>query len=462
MFQVSRAAAMVTRRQRQASGEDVRSQAREKLFAPERCAMSRRRLLLVAVHYPPIQDSSGVHRSLAFSKYLPEFGWDVTVLTVHSRAHEKVLSTNLRYIPQGVEVLRAPAWDAARHFAIAGRYPSMLAIPDRWSSWIPFAIIVGTRALRGKKFDAIFSTFPIASAHVIACKLHRRARLPWIADFRDPMVTTTYPAAPSMRARWSRIESKVMHEASRVTVTTPGAANYYRRTYGDLPNTRVVVIENGFDEEMFPGAAPTRPQHDDATGPAVLLHSGVLYIGDRNPLAFFRALRRLVDARVVDSKSVQVRLRASGFEDHYRAVLQELELPDIVRLLPPVPYAEALQEMREASALLLFQGTASAAQIPAKAYEYLYAGRPILGLSDPRGDTGQLLRRFGIPGISALEDEDGIFEMLKASLPRILDHSYPVPPRETVSALSRRAGAAALAELLDQTLAERSANLGGS
>jgi hypothetical protein len=68
--------------------------------------LNRRRLLLVAFHYPPIQGSSGVHRSLAFSRYLPEFGWDVSVLTVATRAHEQCLADNLRLIPPHVRPVR--------------------------------------------------------------------------------------------------------------------------------------------------------------------------------------------------------------------------------------------------------------------------------------------------------------------------------------------------------------------
>jgi hypothetical protein len=409
------------------------------------------------MHYPPIQESSGVYRSLAFSKYLPEFQWDVSVLTVHARAHEKVLASNLRMVPDGVEVIRAGAWDAARHFSIAGRYPSALAIPDRWSSWIPFGTVAGARALHKKKFDAILSTFPIASAHVIARTLHERTGLPWIADFRDPMVTAVYPTEASMRERWSRIQKSVVHDASRITVTTPGAAEYFRQNYNDVPSNHIVVIENGFDEEMFAQATSTPSRGATPSEAALLLHSGVLYAEDRDPTPFFRALRRLIDSHLIDTRSVHVRLRASGSEEQYRAALTKLNLSEAVSLSPPLPYVEALREMQEAAALLLFQGTACGMQIPAKAYEYLYAGRPILGLTEPSGDTGRLLERFGIPGVAALEDEDGIFEMLRASLPKILGGTYPIPPRDAVAPLSRRAGAEALAATLDQVLGERPA-----
>ena len=415
---------------------------------PATPAAARRRLLLIAFHFPPIQGSSGVHRSMAFAKYLPEFGWDVTVLTVHPRAHEQVREANNRLVPPYVEVLRAPAWDAARHLAIAGRYPSALALPDRWSSWIPFGTRAGRRALRRQAFDAIFSTFPIASAHVIGRNLHRATGLPWVADFRDPMATETYPHEAALRRRWTAIQDAVMREAAQVTVTTPGAAAYYRRRYPSVDPARVAVIENGFDPEMF-GASEETAGAQDADRPLLLLHSGVLYPRERNPSAFFRALRRLINEPGFSAGSIRVRLRASGFEEEYRRALGALGLLGVVELVPATPYAEALREMGSASALLLFQGAFCNDQIPAKAYEYLYAGRPILGLTDPAGDTGRLLGRFGVSGIARLEDEDEMLAMLRRALGEIRERRYRVPSRDEVMSVSRRAGAGELARLLD-------------
>jgi glycosyltransferase involved in cell wall biosynthesis len=412
--------------------------------------MSRRRLLLIAFHYPPIQGSSGVHRSLAFSKFLPEFGWDVTVLTVVARAHERTRAENLGLIPPAVQVIRAQAWDAARHFAIKGRYPSALAAPDRWSSWIPFATFAGARAARTQRFDAIFSTFPIASAHIIGRNLHRRTGLPWLADFRDPMATTTYPHEQSLRERWKGIQDSVVREAKRIVVTTPGAAAFYQRMYPDAPREQTVVIENGFDPDAFPVSdARATPA---AGGVLTLLHSGILYPRERDPKPFFRALKRLRERGVAAKGAVRVVFRASGFEDQYMNMIREHGLEDTVSLAPALPYTEALEEMRAASALLLFQANNCNEQIPAKAYEYLYAGRPILGLTDPRGDTGRLLGRFGVPGIAALEDEDGIVQMLESALPNIRQNSYNMPSREAVMSVSRRAGTQQLAELLNQVV----------
>jgi glycosyltransferase involved in cell wall biosynthesis len=406
-------------------------------------------LLLVAFHYPPTQGSSGVHRALAFSRYLPEFGWDVSVLTVNARAHQQTLAANLRMIPATARVIRAQAWDAARHFSVFGRYPSMFARPDRWASWIPFATLAGLREIRRARCAAIFTTYPIASAHVIGRNLRRQTGVPWIADFRDPMATATYPYEPATRKVWTDLQAEIAHEAHRITVTTPGTAAYYRTLYPDLETDRVQVIENGFDPEAFPDPkVPTQQV-------PVLLHSGILYPRERDPVPFFRALKRLLDSRHIDPRTLRVRFRASGFDDEFRPRLREFGLEELVELAPPLPYTEALQEMLTAEGLLLFQAKVCDEQIPAKAYEYLYAGRPIIGLANPEGDTGRLLRRFGIPGIAALEEEDSIVKMLETALPQIRKGQYPTPARQAVMELSRRSGAGKLAELLDELTDER-------
>src|SRR6185503_2245496 len=113
--------------------------------AAGRVSGSARRLLLIAFHFPPIQGSTGVTRTLAFAKYLRDYGWEVAVLTVHPRAYTEVRADNLQTVRPHVMVERASALDAQRHLSIRGRYASFLALPDRWQSWIPAGIARGVR-----------------------------------------------------------------------------------------------------------------------------------------------------------------------------------------------------------------------------------------------------------------------------------------------------------------------------
>jgi hypothetical protein len=407
-------------------------------------------LLVIAFHFPPIQGSSGVHRTLSFSRYLAEFGWKVTVLTAHERAYANVRAENEALIPPDVEVIRALAWDTVRHFSIRQRYPRLLALPDRWQSWIVGGVLSGLRFIRKQRPHAIYSTFPIASAHVIGLTLQRLTGVPWIADFRDPMTQEDYPKDESLRRLLERIEGKVFGRAAGICVTTPSAASYYRSRFPGAAE-KIRVIGNGFDPTIF-GTVSEEVAGLQAVQDRklILLHSGLLYPVDRNPEPFLRALRELRDSGKIQADSVELRLRASGFDDQYAALVSRLGLGDMVKLLPPLPYEAALRELLSADALVLFQGSGVNRQIPAKLYEYLYASRPIIGITDPDGDTGMTLREFGIPGIARLEDSAAIRSMLEASLRGVREGRYPIPLRRAVMKYSREHGARELESWLSE------------
>ena len=106
--------------------------------------------------------------------------------------------------------------------------------------------------------------------------------------------------------------------------------------------------------------------------------------------------------------------------------------------------------MLAADALLVFQADNCNSQIPAKAYEYLYAGRPIIGIADPAGDTGQLLKSVGVTHIAKLEDEDAIAEVLRCAIDSLRTGTFQLPSRSDVMTLSRRTRTAELASVLDE------------
>jgi len=124
-----------------------------------------RRVLMVAYHFPPLRGSSGVQRTLRFCRYLPEFGWTPLVLTTGERAYEDIDDASRAEIPPGLAVRRAFALNTARHLSIANRFPRILAIPDRWVTWFAAGVVTGLAMIRASRPRAIFSTYPIATAH---------------------------------------------------------------------------------------------------------------------------------------------------------------------------------------------------------------------------------------------------------------------------------------------------------
>lgn len=237
-----------------------------------------KRILMIAYHFPPLAGSSGIQRTLRFVQHLPQFGWEPLILTAHPRAYERTSPDLLIDIPAGIVVARAFALDTAKQLAIAGRYPGFLARPDRWTTWQFDGIRKGMKLIRQYRPNVIWSTYPIATAHLIGAELQRRTGLPWVADFRDPMAQDDYPTDPKIWQQFKRIEEHVMQRATLTLFTTPGAAKMYQQRYPDA-HARIEVIENGYDEETFVKAEAELIERTPLNpGYFTLLHLSLIHI----------------------------------------------------------------------------------------------------------------------------------------------------------------------------------------
>ena len=256
----------------------------------------RRRVLMVAFHFPPMAGSSGIQRSLRFVQHLPSQGWDPIVLSAHPRVYDRTGSDLLAQVPENVPVHRAFALDTARHLSVGGRYPSALARPDRWSSWRLGAVPAGLAMIRRCRPDVIWSTYPIATAHRIALTLHKLSGVPLVMDFRDPMAQEGYPADARTWRSFERIEQEAVRHASKLVFVTPGCQRLYRERYAHVDSDRFALIENGFDEEAFVDAERDRTWEALNPGRLTILHSGIVYPSERDPSALFDALGRMLRA----------------------------------------------------------------------------------------------------------------------------------------------------------------------
>ncbi len=353
--------------------------------------MNNNKVLMIAFHFPPQAGSSGIQRTLNFVKYLPKNNWTPLVLSAHHRAYESCSDDLLASIPSEVQVVRAFALDAAKHLGIKHKYPGIVALPDRWSAWWIGGLLSGLRQIRHEKPSVIWSTYPISTAHLIGLTLSRLSGLPWVADFRDPMINGDYPSNPLQRRVWQWLERQVFQYAKRCVFTTERAAETYRQRYPGAAD-KCLVIENGYDEEAFTGNIAKRD--GVAEGKLLMLHSGIIYPRDRNPAAFFQAISEAIRNRKIDRSRLKIRFRAPHHGDEVAQLAEKFGLLDVVDIAPPIPYREAISEMLGADLLLVFQGKQFNAQIPAKIYEYLRTGKPILGLVDPSGDTARILAEF--------------------------------------------------------------------
>ena len=406
-----------------------------------------KRVLLIAFHFPPQAASSGIQRTLSFSRNLGRYGWEPLVLSAHPRAYDAQNPSQLASIPARLVVKRAFALDTKRHLGIKGRYPGALALPDRWVSWWFAAVPAGLKLIREHRPRLIWSTFPIGTAHLIGLTLHRLTGLPWVADFRDPMMQSSYPTSKMQRAVFAWIERQAVKRCIKAVFTTHSAMQVYLERYPELPREKFVVIENGYDEDGFTAAASAAPAPPGQR--LTLLHSGVLYQAGRDPSAFLQALATLKATGKVSAQALRVVLRAPGEIDAVQALAQGFGVDDLVEVLPSVPYRDALQEMMGADGLMIFQGTPFNTQIPAKIYEYFRARKPILGLVDTSGETARVLRTAGFTDMAQMVDSEDIAQAIDTFITRIRRGEAYVASETLVAASSRAHRASELAAVFD-------------
>jgi glycosyltransferase involved in cell wall biosynthesis len=288
---------------------------------------------------------------------------------------------------------------------------------------------------------------------MIGATLARTTRLPWIADFRDPMVEylpgtgEAFPSDPNVRSARLRIEERTARLASRLVFCTNSARGIVAERYSSLAAENLEVIPNGYEEQAF-RAAERLVSPSAATTRRVLLHSGTIYPGaDRDPTALMQAISTLCINGTLNPDNFELRLRDPSNQQHFQKLAEDFGIARVVTILGPLPYKEALAEMLSADGLLLLQGYTSNPAIPAKLYEYLRARRPILALVHPDGETATLLRTLGLKAMARLDDADAIGGLLTDWS---ADATHELPSNEVVAEFSRELLTARLAGLFDE------------
>jgi len=426
----------------------------------------KRWVLLVTYYFPPA-GGAAVQRFLKFARYLPAHGWQPVVLTVRPEdaAYPARDPELLEEVPPDVPVIRTRAWDPYAAYArllgqrkeeavsvgFAGRphrsWKEQLArwiranlfLPDARVGWVPFALRALPRLLRQYPIEAVVTTGPPHSTHLIGYQAHRRYGLPWVADLRDPWTGIDYYEMLPM-TRWARridawLERWVLQTASQRVVVTPAMQRALEAR--GLP---AVLVPNGFDPADFEGLQP-RPSE----------HFWVTYAGSmnpaRNPEALWQALRSLNDA-------TRLRVRLIGMVDAsvHRAIAQH-GLTDRVEVLPFLPHRQVLQYLLDSALLLLVVNrvAGNAWIITSKLYEYLGAGRPVLGIGPVAGDAAAVLRETKAGEMFDYDDVEGIAAYLRRHYEAwAAGRPLPGAPPELARRYSRPYLAGELARLLEE------------
>ena len=428
-----------------------------------------KKVLIITYYWPP-SGGSGVQRWLKAVRYLRDFGWEPVVYTALDSEYPVIDESLQAQVPPGVEVIRRPIWEPYKLYkrftgqkknerVVSGfldekKKPSLsrrismwirgnVFIPDARKFWIKPSIRFLSDYLKTHPVDAIVSTGPPHSMHLIAMGVKRRTGLPWLADFRDPWTNIDF-YQELMLSGWAdrkhhRLEKQVVTTANSVVVV----GKQMQLEFEEISGRKVDIVTNGYDE------ADLQPQPKDARDKKFsLIHIGLLN-QHRNHEAFWVALAEL--KREIPGFGDDLVVKLVGKADVSASESIARNGMDVqVELIDYLPQAEAVKQQGRAQVLLLSINNTPNAKgvITGKIFEYLASGRPILCIGPEDGDAAHIIESAKAGLVAGFEDK----AKLKAHIAHYYDlykHDALEVQSQGVAAFSRKALTGKFAQLLE-------------
>lgn len=407
-----------------------------------------KKVLMIAFYYPP-SSAAAVQRTLKATEYLNEHGWQPIVLTAKSAAYDALELS--QPIPSLVEpfTYRTGALDVQNHLAYKGKHFAWMAAIDRWTTWVPSAILKGRKLISEYQPDLIWSTTPTPSANIIGNYLAQKSGIPWVADYQDPFGYHHVKMSGARTRIFKAIDRLTINNCKAAVFATKHTMDVYQQAFAEVDKSRFHTVENGFDENNWKKLEHYYPESQSPISKHKfsLYYSGVLYSHGRNPEPVFQAISELKKSGLINRDNFELVFQGSGDGSEFAQVLAEKGITDMVLFQQPVPFLDSLYYMKQANALLLIQDAIFNLQVPGKLYEYIRTGRPIITLTPAESATAQEANKYSNSAVA--KDANAIAETLKQWL-----ENEPAPVSgETLQHFSRYEKTAAMADIFNQVVA---------
>lgn len=371
--------------------------------------MSRKKLLVLSYWFPP-SGGAGTQRMAKACKYLPRSGWDPVVLTSSGVPDRQApyQDPSLLADVAGIEVVRL----AHEHTGLARHALDAVRLRLGLDAWIDAAIPVALDLARKSGAHAVLTSLSPFAGWRLGKAVKRSLGIPWLLDLRDPWALDGWRSwRTPLHALWDLDQMKrALGAADAVIANTPEAARQYLKL-GVAPD-RLCVIPNGYDEGMVTGDRPRRKGTKEEL--FTLVHTGTLHPANMPPGFTRNGLRwrhrqiaplgrtghYLLQALAIvrgnsPKHAARIRLHLHGFVDPtHDSLAADLGIRDLLVSWGYSPHADVLRALASADAVFVpLHGVPSgerALVVPAKLYEALASGTPVLGALPP-GDGADLV-----------------------------------------------------------------------
>ena len=368
--------------------------------------MSYKKKVLIITYYWPPAGGSGVQRWLKFSKYLRGFEIEPVIYTIDNPSYPILDKSSESEIPKDLEILKQAIFEPNSMLSFFGRNnkkesagflnpnPTFLGkivqyiranyfIPDARKFWIQPSVNFLSNYLENNHIDAIITTGPPHSMHLIGLELKKKLGIKWISDFRDPWTEIDYfqqlPLTKKATKKHQDLEQEVLINSDMVVVVGETMKEKF------LKHTkRIKVLTNGFDtiEDL------STQKLDEKFS---ITHVGLMN-SDRNPTILWEVLNEISNTNLNFKNDLRIKL-IGKLDD---AVIQDLKVFDhnTIETIPYLDHKDVSKYQASSQVLLLSINEVPSAKgiITGKIFEYLQAKRPILAIGPEDGDAAMILK----------------------------------------------------------------------
>jgi len=374
-----------------------------------------KKVLFIVYHFPPAAGAA-TQRILKFLKYLPKFGWEGSVLTVDEVDYPDLDYSLIEKIPAGTKVYRTKFWTPFGIYRkLTGRQPKEkipiafikhdhkslaekisvflrlnLFLPDAKVGWIPYAVKEGLKLIREQKIDAIISSGPPHTCHIIARNIKRKIEVKWIADFRDPWTDIDYYSGMKRTklAEWcdSRMEKSVLKEADSIISASDGYLNILK-SKGVINHYE--VITNGFDPDDFIDIPKIQ------TDKFIITYTGNMPI-TRNPEMLWQALDDLIEQNSDFNQKFEFRF-AGVMDEEIRSEIKGRKFFSNFKDYGYVSHSKAIELVFNSHLLIMIVNKVETSNeiLPGKIFEYIATGNQIMVIGPEEGEASKLIKQVG-------------------------------------------------------------------
>ncbi|MEJ5306299.1 MAG: glycosyltransferase family 4 protein [Ignavibacteria bacterium] len=408
----------------------------------------KRKVLVIAYYFPPM-GFSGVQRTAKFVKYLVDFNWEPTVLTIKPKYYYAFDDVLLKEIEErGIRIIRTGSKDPTQKVfnqkkiksdflrKVLNRISQTFFLPDNKISWIKPALKEARKLLSSESFDIIFATAPPYTDFLIGAKLKKEFNIPLILDYRDAWLDDGLSFYPTPIHRWivKGMERKVLNLSDKIIAYTRQIKEHILKNYPFIKPDEISIIPHGYDEEDFdlnfvPSKSPSKMR---------ITYSGAFY-DERTPKFFLKAVEKLFVERPDLESQIEFYFVGNFPKKYYRKI-QKSKYKSNFHFTGYVDHKTNIEYLLNSDVLWLMIRHSKNPHLYAtsKLFEYIGTGKPILACVPRNGAAAMILKDYEASFIIEPDDVDGIKNYLIELFDLFKKNQLPVGDKKFIQQFERK------------------------